>query len=118
MSLRDTIHDANDLEESTMEIPEWDVTLLVRAMTGAQRMKMVEQTEAKNRDHFYADILIALAYDPDTGEAVFDPADRDWIMGKSGAVLERIGREAIRISGVSVEEAEDAIDTDPTSDGA
>ena len=117
MSLRDTIHDAADLEETTMTIPEWDVTILVRAMTGAQRMKMVEQTEAKNRDHFYADILIALVYDPDSGEPVFDPADRDWIMGKSGAVLERIGQEAIRISGVSVAEAEDAIAADPTSGG-
>jgi len=100
-------------------IPEWDgVDVTLRGMTGAQRMDLVEQTEGKARKHFYADILIALAYDPDTGEPMFDPADRDWIMGKSGAVLERLGKEAVRISGVSVEDAEDAIEADPTSDGA
>ena len=118
MSLRDTIQQADDLQTEDLTIPEWDVTIRVKAMTGRQRMKLVEQTQAKNKDHFYSDILIALCYDPDTGEPVFDPADRDWLMGKSGAVLETIAKTAIEISGVSVDDAEAAIGADPTSDGA
>ena len=119
MSLRDTILQSDDLEESTMTIPEWgDATITVKAMTGRQRMKLVEQTQAKNRENFYADILIALTFDPETGEPVFDPADRDTLSGKSGAVLERLAEEAMRISGISSDDAEDAIKQDPTSGGA
>jgi len=118
MSLRETIREADDLEVADLDVPEWDVTVRVRAMTGRQRMKLVEQTQAKNRDFFYSDILIALTFDPESGEPVFDPADREWLAEKSGAVLERIAKKAIEISGVSVDDAEAAIKTDPTSGGS
>lgn len=114
MSLRDTILDADDIRTSDLEIPEWGVTVRVKGMSGRERMRLVEATQAKTREHFYSDILISLVVDPDTGEKIFDPADRDRLADKSGAALERIAQEAIRLSGVSVDEAEERINADPT----
>ena len=119
MSLRDTILTANDLQEDTVTVPEWgDVKLLLRGMTGKQRIDLVDKS-GNDRSHMYADILIATALDPDTGSPVFDKADRDPLMEKSGAVLERLALVVIQdLSGVSVEDAEKEVAADPTSVGA
>jgi len=118
MSLRDTILTAEDLQSTTVDVPEWGVTVLLRGMTGKQRMQLVDQVAAKDKSYMYSDILIALALDPDTGKPIFDKADREALSAKSGGVLERLALEVMRISGVSVDEAEVEVETDPTSDGA
>ncbi len=114
MSLRDTILGANDLEETTLDVPEWDVKVLLRAMTGKQRMQLVDQVGAKDKSYMYSDILIALALDPETKKPIFEKADREALSNKSGGVLERLAQEVIRISGVSVDEAEVEVEADPT----
>ena len=122
-SLRDTILNANDLQEETVTVPEWHdngepVKILLRGMTGKQRIDLVDKA-GSDRSHMYADILIATALDPDSAEQVFDKADRDPLMGKSGAVLERLALVVIQdLSGVSVDDAEAEIEADPTSVGA
>ena len=119
MSLRDTILGANDLQETVETVPEWDdVKILLRGMTGKQRIELVDKA-GSDRSHMYADILIATAVDPDTDKRVFDRADRDPLMDKSGAVLERLALIVIQdLSGVSVDEAEKEVAADPTSVGA
>jgi len=97
MSLRDTILTADDLEESVEDVPEWDVKILLS---------------------MYSDILIATALDPETQDLVFDPADREALAGKAGGVLERLALKVMKLSGVSVEDAEEEIVADPTSVGA
>ena len=118
-SLRDTILNANDLQESVETVPEWgDIKILLRGMTGKQRIDLVDKA-GSDRSHMYADILIATALDPDTSEQVFDKADRDPLMGKSGAVLERLALVVIQdLSGVSVDDAEKEVAADPTFVGA
>ena len=119
MSLRDTIRESVDLESEVVDVPEWDdVRLELRGMTGKQRMKMSKVAQQKGaQDHFYSDMLLVLAFDPETGDPVFDVADRDWLMEKSGAVLDRLIGVINQLSGISSEEAEEAIEADPTSVG-
>ena len=114
MSLRDTILTADDLEETVLDVPEWEVQVLLRAMTGKQRMQLVDQVGAKDKSYMYSDILIALALDPETRKPIFEKADREALSNKSGGVLERLAQEVIRISGVSVDEAEVEVEADPT----
>jgi hypothetical protein len=116
MSLRDTILGADDLEELTMDIPEWDVTILLKGMSAGQRVRVRKLMKTETPES-YADILILALLDPDTKKTVFDPADRDALAAKSGAVLERIALEWVRISGPTDEEAEAEIEADPTSGG-
>jgi hypothetical protein len=124
-SLRDAALNAKDLQETLEPVREWPnpetgepSVFLLRGMTGKQRIQLVDKA-GNDRSHMYADILIATALDPDTAEAVFDVADRDSLMGKSGAVLERLALIVIQdLSGVSVDDAETEVAADPTSVGA
>ena len=111
MSLRETILTADDIEEVTVDVPEWGVKVQLRAMTAKQRLRLVDQIQAKDKTYMYSDILIALALDPETGEPIFDKADREALSEKSGAVCERLALTVIELSGVSVEDAEDEVET-------
>lgn len=115
MSLRDTILQADDIREQVVEVPEWDVKLLLRAMDGKQHARYIDIINTGDDQHRYADILITSAFDPDTREPVFDPADRDVLMSKDGGVLMRLSLIVIRdLSGTDVDEAVAEVDADPT----
>ncbi len=132
MSLRDTILKADDIAEEIVDVPEWDIKadfdehgirlsggLLLRAMDGKQHAQYIDVVTSDDSAHRYADILINSAYDPDTEELVFDPADRDALMEKDGGVLMRLSLIVIRdLSGGDVAEAAEELEADPTSDGS
>ncbi len=120
MSLRDTILGADDLKESIEDVPEWGVKVLLRGMTGKQRIRLVESVSSTgpDREFMYSDILIATALDPETDKPVFDPADREALAGKAGGVLERLALQVMKLSGVSIDDAEKEVAGDPTSDGS
>jgi len=111
MSLRDKVRAADDRKTEIIDVPEWDVKIKIVEMSGRQRGEMVDRVQDKK--YMYADVLIALAVDPDTEEPAFDPADRDWLADKSGAVLDRVASAIIKLSGISVEEAEKELEANP-----
>ena len=125
MSLRDTILGAIDLQETIEEVPEWidpetgePVKVLLRGMTASQRIDLVDKS-GKDRSHMYADILIATMLSPEDKKPLFTLPDRDALMGKSGAVMERLSLVVIQdLSGVSIDDAEKEVAADPTSVGA
>ena len=120
MSLRDTILTADDLGEQIIDVPQWDVKVLIRGFDGIMRSKVQDLATQKGSEAAYmnADILILVARDPDTGELIFDKADREALSLKSGAAIELVVLAAIRMSGADVEEAADEVAADPTSVGA
>ena len=112
MSLRDTILNADDLVRETVDVPEWGVKVGIRSLTARERGVMVDQV--KDRKHMYADMLIAVAFDPDTGEQLFTKADRDALSEKNGQVMDRLATKTIELSGVDIDAAEEDVETDPT----
>lgn len=115
MTLRETILQADDIEEAVIEVPEWDdVKITLRSLTGKERVQLYEGVTGKQKVFMYADILIATARDPETGEPVFDPADREALAEKSGNVLDRLASEVLGLSGLDSDEAEAEVETDPT----
>ena len=102
--LRDKIAAIKDIKEEKLHVPEWGVTLLIRSLSGADRNKILNAALKKDGsvdlDKFYPDLIIASCYDPDTGEKVFEPADREMLLSKNGAALERIAQKAIEMSGI------------------
>ena len=117
MSRRDTILTADDLGEEIVDVPGWGVKILIRGMDGIQRSK-IQRLATSQSNTANAEILILVARDPDSGNLIFDKADRDHLSGKSGAVVEEVVLAAIRMSGSTPEEAEAQVDEDPTSAGA
>jgi len=118
MTLRETILEAQDIVETTVEVPEWgDVKITLRSLNGKERVKLYEGVTGKMKVFMYADILIVTAYDPENGEPVFDPADREALAEKSGNVLDRLASVVLGISGLDTDEAEAEVEADPTSGG-
>ena len=119
MSLRDKILTANDLDEEIMDVPEWDAKVLLIGMTGKQRIVLVDKASGGDKGYMYADILLAIARDPDTRELIFDPADREALADKSGGVQERLALKVLQLSGVSTgDDDETEVADDPTSVGS
>lgn len=102
---------AADIESELVEVAQWDVTLLVKSITAKDRAVMISGSVENNGDfrleEILPDLVIAACYDPETGEKVFQPQDRDALMAKSAAPIEQLAQVAMRLSGMD-EEAVDA----------
>jgi hypothetical protein len=104
-SLRDSILSADDIQRETVDVPEWGVTVEVRGMTGEQNAAYMDAaynptTGTMEFGRVLPELVIACTFDPDTGEPVFEPADRDALGKRSASALERIGKRAAILSGL------------------
>lgn len=118
MSLREKILAAEDIQSEMVEVPEWECTVEVRGMNGADRSRILEAA-ASSEDgkigigSMYVETVIASAYDPDTGERIFSQADRDVLMSKSASAIDRIATVGMRLSAMDAKAADDAKVTFP-----
>jgi hypothetical protein len=115
-SLREKILSAKDIKTEVVNLEEWDVTVEVRTLTGAQRAEVKkgstdternsegEEVKVVNEAKLQAAIAIASVFEPGTDKPVFELADRDALTGKSAAVLDKILVVAGRLSGITVTE--------------
>ena len=110
MSLRDQIFAIQDIPSEMVEIPEWGVKLEVRGMTGAERTRImdlaIDNKGGMNLQFVYPEIVIATAFDPETGLQVFTPNDRGTLLSKAATALDRLAGVGMRLSGFT-EEASD-----------
>lgn len=108
VSLRDQIMKAKDISGELMEIKEWGVKVEIRTMTARQRARVMENaidpiTGKSSISIIYPEIAIACVFDPESGEPVFTNDDKDALLEKSGAVLEKIASKAMTLSGLTEE---------------
>lgn len=111
MSIRDQILAKQDIPSEMVDVPEWGVKVEVRGMTGAERTRIMDKATQNagdvNLQFVYPEIVIATAFDPETGEQVFKPSDRDALLAKSATALDRIAAVGMRLSGFTAESADD-----------
>lgn len=110
--LRDQILQAQDIPSEMVEVPEWGVLVEVRGMTGAERTRIMDLAmdgggELKLQT-VYPEIVIATSFDPEGGQQIFAPADRDALLSKSANALDRLAMVGMRLSGFT-QEAADAV---------
>src|SRR5690606_8056060 len=113
-SLRERILSAQDIQSERVHVPEWDVEVEVRSMTGQQRAAVLKGATVDGEidlEKLYPILLIETTYDPESGERIFNPADRDALNAKNSGALERIAKVAMRLSGIEPG-AEDAAKND------
>jgi hypothetical protein len=104
--LADKIRQSDDMISEIIDVPEWDVKLSIRSMTGNQRANM--QTEWADNESMqtasmlYKSIIQICCFDPDTGEQVFTEDDIEWLFDeKQAGIIEQVGTECLRVSGLS-----------------
>lgn len=118
-TLRDRILNADDVQSETVDVPEWDAKVEVRSMTASARANLLEHFyhQRSNGDsdsvepswaELHPHVVIACAYDPESGERLFEPGDADALGAKLAGPVERIALAGMRLSGLTEEEADDA----------
>ena len=125
MSLRDRILSSADIPSEVVHVPEWDCDVLVKGMTAGDRARMLQratdaQTQQVDFAAVYPEVIIATVHDPETGEQVFEPSDRDNVMSKAGAAIERLVTVGMRLSGMSADAVDVAgkVSSETPSDGS
>lgn len=104
---RDEILGVKDLDPTAIEVPEWKRTVLVRALTGAERDK-IEQIalDSKNKASAmvnYRSRLVSMAVVNEAGESIFTEKDIGELSKKNAGALDRIAMEIHRISGIGAD---------------
>lgn len=101
--LRRKIFAAMDISSEVLDVPEWGVKIKLRAPTVRARAELVRiwmRDESPDPQTVYPALLIATCVDPDTDAPLFTEADTDALLEKSGAVVERIVSEALKVAGM------------------
>ena len=101
------ILEALDLKSEAVDVPEWNGSVLVRTMTGADRdafeasliVTQLDGTRKPNMTNMRAK-LVALTVVDEAGALVFDVTDVDRLSLKSASALERVFTVAQRINGL------------------
>lgn len=113
MSLRDKILAAADIPTESIHVPEWDVEILMKGMSAGDRIALMQsaydtKTQQVNMAKVYPDVVVACCHDPETGEPIFVDADKDAILAKSSAAVEKIAEVGLRLSGIGKDADDEA----------
>jgi len=112
MSLRDKIFSSDDIKKELVEVPEWGVSVEIRSMTALERSKLMENAASSdgkiNIGSMYALTVISTVYDPESGLPIFTDKDREAVLSKNGAVVERLATIAMGNSGLTEKAVEQA----------
>jgi hypothetical protein len=96
---------ADDLPTELVHVPQWNVTVAVRAMSMAHRNELVArgsdpETGEMTFQNLWAEIVVTCCVDPVTGEQLFLPSDGPALNAKNSAALELVANAAARVSGL------------------
>jgi hypothetical protein len=113
VNLRDKILAAADIPSEVITIPEWSVDILVKGMSAGERLHLqkVSYDQATGQVHMekmYPDIVVSCCHDPESGEPIFTDADKDAILSKSSAAVEKIAEVGLRLSGLGKDSQDEA----------
>lgn len=110
MSIRDLILNSNDIPRELVKVKEWNIEVEVRGMTGAERTRILDLAQSDggmNLQMVYPEIVISTAFDPESGEQIFSPADRTALLSKSANALDTLATVGMRLSGFLAETSND-----------
>jgi len=123
-NLSEIIFAKSDIAEEVIHVDAWDVDILVKAMNARDRARMVEQAggdKGVNLEQILPDLVILCSFDPETGERIFQPQDREALLAKAADPIEKIAIKAMELSGMSdnsVDEAGKDSSLTPTADSS
>lgn len=120
-NLRERILRKNDRASESLTIPEWDVTVEVRSMSGKLRNRYVELVTTNGLDKesdpakvgavmlpLMPEFVLDGVYDPETGERVFQEGDLEALLEKDGEVIQRIAQKVIGLSKLGEQAVDEA----------
>lgn len=105
---RDDILSADDLKQTAVAVPEWGGIVYVRSLTGNERdIYETYMLSDQKTDKAVRAYLAALCIVDENGKRLFSQNDIELLGQKSGAALERVANEALRLNAFTPDDIED-----------
>ena len=98
MLSKSSVLSADDFRYAVVPCPEWGGDMRVRGLTAAEQAMISKKVNAKQTDDIAVVVAIMGCVD-DNGERFFDQSDRDTLKTKSYAVLDRLAKKILELSG-------------------
>ena len=95
---KSAILSADDFKYATVSCPEWGGDIRVRGLTAAEQAKIARMVNDKKTDDIAVVVTIMGCVNED-GERIFDSGDKDLLKARSYAVLDRIAKKILELSG-------------------
>lgn len=113
---------AEDFKYAEVECPEWGGTVRVRSLSGGQRAQITQRVNDKQLDEL-DELLAVMACVDEDGSRIFTNKDIASLKKKSAAVVTRIAKKILEISGVGneaneIDEAKKNSETTPSDDSS
>ena len=100
---KQSISAADDFKYAIVECPEWGGDVRVRGLTAAEQSNIYKRyNDGKSED--FDVLLVTMGCVDEDGNRVFTNDDKDMLRKKSFAVLDRIAKKVIELSGDNTEE--------------
>ena len=115
--IRKAVFDSKDIPEEKVKLPKaWGgAEVLVRGLTAGELADWATSFSGKQSKIQSAELIIICVRDAETGEPVFDKADRDELVRKGAGPFGELLQHCHRLSGLIADRAADA---DLKADGA
>ena len=95
---KSAILSADDFKYATVSCPEWGGDIRVRGLTAAEQAKIARMV-SDNRTDDIAVVMTIMGCVNEDGERIFDSGDKDLLKARSYAVMDRIAKKIIELSG-------------------
>jgi hypothetical protein len=117
--LREAILGADDLPTEIVDVPEWDTKVHVRGLTASERdayiSEVVNPETGQMRWKNASALLVCRTLVDEDGARVFTDSDASDLGDKSSAALSRLFNTAMRLSGLTQADVEEATQTFETA---
>jgi len=89
---------ADDFKYAVVSCPEWGGDIRVRGLTAAEQARVARMVNEGKTDDIAVVVTIMGCVDED-GERIFDSSDKEQLKARSYAVLDRIGKKILELTG-------------------
>lgn len=106
---KSAIFAAIDAKTEDVEVPEWGGSVRVKAMTGEERdewLAMVKDKEGKPIEQKSMAKLVMMSVVDEGNKRIFGHGDLDMLNKKSAAILDRIGKVALKLAQLDEQDIE------------
>ena len=95
---RNILSSVDDFQYATVPCPEWDCEARVRGLSAADQAYITRLVNEKKTEEIAVNVVIRGCVD-ENGERVFDNSDRDLLKSRSYAVIDRLAKKILELSG-------------------
>lgn len=104
----DDILDSDDIRSEPVFVEQWQKTIYIREMTGAERQQFLQLVQKSNQTANAEAWLIAMVACDEKGEKIFTLDQVDRLLTKNAKALDKLGKKILEMNKIGGEEVVEA----------